>query len=102
MIKVGKYNKLEVLRAVSFGLYLGDGQGNDILLPKKYVPENTEIGDEVNVFVYLDGEHRPIATTLDPLIQRNEFGVLRVKQVSRVGAFLDWGLEKDLLVPFRE
>lgn len=102
MIKVGKYNRLKVLRAVNFGLYLGAEHEGDVLLPKKYVPEDTKLGQMITVFVYLDSEHRPVATTLHPKIQRNEFGVLQVKQVSRVGAFMDWGLEKDLLVPFRE
>lgn len=101
-MKIGTYNQLEVLRDTSVGLFLGDESGNEVLLPNKYVPANAKIGRTLDVFVYTDSEDRPIATTLRPLIQLGEFACLRVKDVSGVGAFLDWGLEKDLLVPFRE
>ncbi len=101
-MKIGVYNQLEVLRDTSVGLFLGDQSGNEVLLPNKYVPANAKIGKILDVFVYTDSEDRPIATTLRPLIQLGEFACLRVTDVSNVGAFLDWGLEKDLLVPFRE
>ncbi|MDW3194209.1 MAG: S1-like domain-containing RNA-binding protein [Cytophagales bacterium] len=101
-MKIGTYNQLEVLRDTSVGLFLGDESGNEVLLPNKYVPANAKIGKTLDVFVYMDSEDRPIATTLRPFIQLGEFACLRVKDVSGVGAFLDWGLEKDLLVPFRE
>lgn len=101
-MKIGEYNYLRVLRFTSVGLFLGDKDGNDILLPNKYVPERISIDDEIKVFVYKDSEDRPIATTLEPLIEVNQFASLKVKDVSHVGAFLEWGLEKDLLVPYRE
>ncbi len=85
-----------------FGMYLIDKEGNEVLLPNKYVPEDMLINDEIEVFVYNDSEDRMVATTLKPKIQRNEYGYLKVKEVNAFGAFLDWGLEKDLLVPFRE
>lgn len=103
MIEIGKYNRLTILRETKVGLFLGTrNEGEDILLPNKYVPKNFTIGEEVSVFVYLDHEERPVATTLDPYVLLNEFALLRVNYVNNVGAFLDWGLEKDLLVPFRE
>jgi len=102
MIKVGQYNKLEILRETSVGLFLGSNDGENILLPNKYVPENFDIGDEIEVFCYLDHEERPVATTLKPYITLNHFSLLQVKEVNQIGAFLDWGLEKHLFVPFRE
>ena len=102
MIKLGEFNTLEILRSTSVGLFLGDDEGNDILLPIKYMPETYEIGDKLNVFCYLDYEERPIATNIDPDVIVNEFQLLQVAEVNEVGAFLDWGLEKHLLVPFRE
>ena len=102
MIELGNYNTLEILRETSVGLFLGDGEGTDVLLPNKYVPESYEIGDELAVFCYLDYDERPITTTLIPHIIRNTFQLLRVVDVNNVGAFLDWGLEKHLLVPYRE
>ncbi len=101
-MKIGCYNTLEILRDTSVGLYLGDISGEEVLLPNKYVPSKFRKGEKLKVFVYLDSEDRPIATTLKPLVQLGEFACLRVKDVSKMGAFLDWGLEKDLLVPFRE
>ncbi len=101
-LQLGRFNSLEVLRDTSVGLFLGDQAGNEVLLPNKYVPVNAKKGKVLDVFIYTDSEDRPIATTLKPLIQLGEFACLRVKDVSNVGAFLDWGLEKDLLVPFRE
>lgn len=102
MIEIGKHNRLIVLRNTSVGLYLGDEEGQDILLPIKYIPEGIDINDEIDVFVYRDSEDRLIATTLEPRIQLNGFASLRVKDVNDFGAFLDWGLEKDLMVPYRE
>ena len=100
--ELGNYNTLKILRETAVGLFLGDDDVDDLLLPLKYVPNDFRIGDDINVFCYLDHEERPIATTLKPLIKRNSFGCLRVAEVNEFGAFLDWGLEKHLLVPFRE
>ena len=107
MIEIGKYNTLTILRDTKVGLFLGnpekDPEGiHDILLPNKYVPNEWEIGEEIIVFVYLDHEERPVATTLEPYILLNEFALLRVNYVNQVGAFMDWGMEKDILVPFKE
>ena len=109
MIEIGRINTLTALRETSVGYFLGDLSdrktqdfNNDILLPNKYVPDSLSIDDEIDVFVYTDSEDRPIATTLTPAIQRNEFASLKVVAVTSAGAFLDWGLEKDLLVPHRE
>jgi len=102
-MKLGEYNELEILRETSVGLYLGDEDDNDVLLPNKYIPETgAEIGDIINVFLYLDGEERLVATTIIPKIHLNEFAMLKVNGVNNIGAFMDWGLEKDLLVPFKE
>ena len=102
MIKIGEYNTLEILRDTEPGLFLGDEDGNDILLPNKYVPEQFEIGDDLEVFVYLDHEERPVATTLEPHIMPEEFALLRCNYTNEFGAFLDWNLEKDLFCPFKE
>src|SRR5699024_5787 len=102
MIKIGEYNTLKILRETEPGLYLGDEGEDVVLLPHKYKPEAYEIGDELTVFVYLDHEERPIATTLEPFIHLNTFSYLECKAVTEVGAFMDWGLEKQLFVPFKE
>lgn len=102
MIELGNYNTLKVLRSTSVGLFLGDEEGTEILLPNKYVPEDFEIDQEMEVFCYLDSAERPVSTTLKPKIIRNGFAYLEVVEVGAYGAFLDWGLEKHLLVPFRE
>ncbi|MEM9362600.1 MAG: S1-like domain-containing RNA-binding protein [Bacteroidota bacterium] len=102
MIELGNYNKLRVLRSTRIGLFLGDTDGTEVLLPNKYVPEDFEIDGELEVFCYLDNNERPIATTLKPFIKRGGFAYLEVKEIVPFGAFLDWGLEKHLLVPFRE
>lgn len=102
MIEIGKHNTLTILRTTSVGLYLGDEEGEDVLLPNKYCPETYDIGDELEVFVYHDHEERKVATNIHPKILMNEFAFLKVTDVNNVGAFLDWGLEKELLVPFRE
>ena len=102
MIKLGEYNKLTILRDTDPGLYLGDDEENVVLLPHKYKPEDFEIGDEIDVYVYLDNEERPIATTLDPFVTLNSFSYLYCSDVTDYGAFMDWGLEKQLFVPFKE
>jgi predicted RNA-binding protein (virulence factor B family) len=102
IIKLGDYNKLNVVKKVDFGLYLDGGKAGEILLPSRYVPEGTEIGDELNVFIYLDQEERVIATTEQPLAKVGDFAYLEVKWVNEYGAFLGWGLMKDLFCPFRE
>ena len=102
MIEIGHYNTLEILRETTVGLFLGDEEGEDVLLPNKYIPEEYEIGDMLEVFVYLDYDERKVATNIKPLIHMNEFALLQVAIVDEVGAFMDWGLEKQLLVPFRE
>lgn len=102
MIELGNYNNLEVLRDTSVGLFLGSDSGAEILLPNKYVPQTAKTGDVLKVFCYLDHEERPVATTLTPYVLRNQFALLKVVEVNKIGAFLDWGLEKHLLVPYRE
>ena len=102
MIELGRINNLEILRDTSVGLFLGDDEGNDVLLPNKYVPANYEIGDSIKVFCYLDYDERPVATSLEPDIMLGEFRLLQVAEVNEFGAFMQWGLEKHLLVPFRE
>ena len=101
-VKLGKYNQLEVVKTVDFGVYLNGGDDGEILLPSRYVPEGCKLGDVLNVFIYLDNEERLIATTLQPYVQVGEFACLEVAWVNEYGAFLDWGLMKDLFVPFRE
>lgn len=98
MVELGNYNELEIAREVDFGVYLTSEDG-DILLPAKYVPEGAKVGDFVRVFVYRDSEDRMIATNLEPYATVGEFAGLLCKDTSGFGAFLDWGLEKDLLVP---
>ena len=102
MVTIGKYNKLRIVKSVDFGLYLDGEEKGEILLPQRYVSENFKIGDEIEVFIYLDSEERPVATTLKPYAQIEEFAYLKVNWVNQYGAFLDWGLLKDLFVPFRE
>jgi len=102
MIKIGEYNTLTILRSTEPGLFLGDDEENDVLLPNRYVPETYEIGEKIEVFVYLDNEERPVATTDKPYITENEFALLRCNQVNKFGAFLDWGLVKQLFCPFKE
>ena len=102
MLKLGQYNTLTVTRRVDFGLYLDGGQEGDILLPQKYVPKGTQVGDELRVFIYLDQDERTIATTETPLAQVGDFACLECTWVNQYGAFLNWGLMKDLFCPFRE
>lgn len=99
MIKVGQFNKLMVVKEVPFGLYLDGKDWDQILLPNKYVPKGTKINDMLDVFIYFDSEDKIIATTQRPRAQLGHCAFLQVIDVNRVGAFLDWGLDKDLLVP---
>lgn len=101
-IELGKLNRLKVVKAVDFGMYLDGGDEGEILLPSRYVPDGCQLGDELEVFLYLDNEERLVATTLTPLVQVGEFAYLEVAWVNQYGAFLNWGLMKDLFVPFRE
>ena len=100
-LSLGRFNRLTIVRRAEQGLYLSGGP-EDILLPNRYVPDGAEIGDEIDVFVYLDNEERLIATTETPKAQVGDFAWLQVAWVNNFGAFLDWGLMKDLFVPFRE
>ena len=104
MALIGRFNSLQVTKHTDFGLYLDDGAGDEILLPKRYIPkdEPSEEGDWLNVFVYLDSEDRPIATTLKPKVEVGGFASLKVVEINRIGLFLDWGLPKDLLLPHSE
>lgn len=102
MTQLGQYATLEVVKIVDFGFYLDAGELGEILLPKRQIKEPPQVGDEVEVFIYLDSKDLPIATTKRPRAKVGDFAHLTVKDVGRFGAFLDWGLEKDLLVPFGE
>ena len=104
MLKLGQYQKLTIVKKVEFGVYLAEEQDMEkrVLLPAKQVPENAKTGDELEVFLYKDSKDRMIATTNQPKITLGGLAVLRVAQVGKIGAFLDWGLEKDLLLPFKE
>lgn len=101
MIELGKYNRLEVIKQVDFGVYL-DGGEEEILLPQKYIPERPAVGDTLSVFIYRDSEDRLIATTQQPLACVGDIALLKVVDTNRFGVFLDWGLEKDLMVPFSQ
>lgn len=102
MVEIGKYNRLKVVKMVDFGLYLDGGELGEILLPARYVPEGATVGAEIAVFLYLDSEERLVATTLRPKAVVGEFAWLQVAWANSHGAFLDWGLMKDLFVPFAE
>lgn len=102
MAILGRINPLKVVKEVDFGLYLDGGSDGEILLPKRYIPEGAQIGDTLSVFVYKDSEDRLVATTETPLAQVGSYASLRVTSVTDQGAFLDWGLMKDLFVPHRE
>lgn len=101
MLQIGVYHTLKIDRETKVGLFLVNAN-DDVLLPNKYVPNDITIGDDLTVFVYLDHEERPVATTLKPLITLNSFAVLKVNYINTFGAFLNWGMEKDLFVPFKE
>ncbi|OUS00830.1 GntR family transcriptional regulator [Flavobacteriales bacterium 33_180_T64] len=102
MIRIGDYNTLEILRESDQGLYLADAENNEVLLPNRYVPESFKIWDQIEVFVYLDNEERPVAVTDEPYVVRDDFALLRCNQVTNHGAFLDWGMVKELFCPFME
>ncbi|MGD0783285.1 MAG: S1-like domain-containing RNA-binding protein [Candidatus Aminicenantales bacterium] len=102
MADIGKYNTLKIVKFTDFGVYLDGSELGEILLPRRYVRGDLRPGDRVDIFLYLDSEDRLVATTEKPLAVVGEFAYLKVKAVNEVGAFLDWGLPKDLLVPFRE
>ena len=102
MVEIGRFNTLTVVKIVDLGIYLDGGERGEILMPKEYVPDNCFPDDEIKAFVYFDSEDRIIATTEVPYVQVGEFAFMKVVATSSVGAFLDWGLRKDLLVPFRE
>lgn len=102
MVKIGKISTLEVVKFTEQGAYLDGGPYGEILLPKRYVPESLSEGDDVEVFIYYDSEDRIVATTEKPFVKVGEFAPLEVVETTKFGAFLDWGLPKNLLVPFRE
>jgi predicted RNA-binding protein (virulence factor B family) len=102
MINIGEYNSLSILREKEPGLFLGDDEGNEVLLPNRYKPESFKIYDELEVFVYLDNEERLVAVTDRPYITRGEFALLRCNAVTKIGAFMDWGMVKELFCPFKE
>jgi predicted RNA-binding protein (virulence factor B family) len=102
MIKLGDYNTLHVVKRVDFGFYLDGGDEGEILLPKRYVPKGLNIGDDITVFIYLDQDEKLVATTQEPLAKVGEFAWLECAWTNEYGAFLNWGLMKDLFCPFRE
>ncbi len=102
MIKIGEYNTLTILRETDPGLFLADDDDNEVLLPNRYVPEEFKIWDKLDVFVYLDNEERLVAVTDKPYITKGEFALLRCNAVTKHGAFLDWGMVKELFCPFKE
>ncbi len=101
-MQIGKTQTLKVSRHAEAGVYLSDAEGTEVLLPNRYVPTPCRTGDDIEVFVYTDGEDRPIAATVKPYAEAGEFAFMTVKQVTDFGAFLDWGVMKDLLLPFSE
>lgn len=102
MLTLGVNHTLIIDRDTTPGLFLKNEAGDEVLLPNKYKPENYQEGDEIEVFVYLDHQERPVATTLNPYVKLDEFGYLKCAEINEIGAFLDWGLEKHLFVPFIE
>ncbi|HMB99977.1 MAG TPA: S1-like domain-containing RNA-binding protein [Flavobacteriaceae bacterium] len=102
MINIGEYNTLTILRSTEPGLFLGDGENNEVLLPNRYVPKEFNIWDKLEVFVYLDNEERLVAVTDKPYIKKGEFALLRCNAITKHGAFLDWGMVKELFCPFKE
>lgn len=101
-VRLGDYNRMTVVKSVDFGMYLDGGDEGEVLLPARYVPEGCKVGDELEVFVYLDNEERLVATTQKPFAKVGDFAYLEVAWVNEYGAFLNWGLMKDLFCPFRE
>ena len=102
MIEIGRFNNLKILRDTDPGLFLGDDEDNEVLLPNRYVPNDFEIDASIDVFVYLDNEERLVAVTDTPYIQKGDFALLRCNAINQYGAFLDWGLLKELFCPFKE
>ena len=103
MIKLGDYNTLRIVKRVDFGLYLDGGDEiGEVLLPQRYVTDSMKIGDEIEVFLYLDHDERIVATTEHPIAKVGEFAYLQCAWTNEYGAFLNWGLQKDLFCPFRE
>lgn len=102
MLYLGQFNELQILRFTSVGAYLGDEEGNDVLLPNRYVEPEFEIGQQIRVFLYLDHDERMVATTEKPFIELNTFAYLKAVETTHIGAFLDWGLIKHLFCPFKE
>ena len=102
MVEIGRTNKLRVVKEVEFGIYLDGEDLGEILMPKRYIPKGCKVDDIIEVFLYLDSDDRLIATTEKPYVEVDNFACLKVVDIAEVGAFLDWGLPKDLFVPFRE
>ncbi len=102
MAQIGQMNRLKVIKSLEFGLYVDAEDLGEVLVPKRYAPNNAEVGQMIDVFIYLDSQDRLVATTDKPLAYVGEVAYLRVNQVNRTGAFLDWGMPKDLMVPFAE
>ena len=104
MIRLGETQELEIVKIVDFGVYLACGQEKEerVLLPRKQVPQDSKIGDKIRVFIYRDSQDRMTATVREPLLQMGDVAELTVAQIGSIGAFLDWGLEKDLFLPFRQ
>lgn len=102
MIQLGEFHDLIMVRQTDHGVYLENEEGEEVLLPNKYVPEDWKEGEKINVFVYLDHEERPVAATLKPKIKLDQFAKLKCVEINKFGAFMDWGLEKHLFVPFKE
>ena len=102
MVEIGTYNKLQVVKQVEFGVYMDGGELDTILLPKRYVPQGCELGDWIDVFLYFDSDDLLIATTEKPKVQVGDCAMLTVVDINHAGAFMDWGLPKDLLVPYNE
>ncbi|MCF6299223.1 MAG: S1-like domain-containing RNA-binding protein [Thiomicrorhabdus sp.] len=102
MAQIGQMNRVKIVKSVEFGLYVDGGELGEVLLPTRYVPDTAEVGQMIDVFIYLDSQDRQVATTDKPLASVGEVVYLRVNQVNQTGAFLDWGMPKDLMVPFAE
>lgn len=102
MMEIGRFNRLKVLKTVDFGVYLNGKELGEILLPKRYIKSPLNEGDEIDAFIYTDSEDRLVATTEKPLAQEGDFAALHVVALTKVGAFMDWGLPKDLFIPFAE
>jgi uncharacterized protein len=102
MVNIGKINKMRVVKQLDFGMYLDGEELGEILMPTRYIPKGLQVEELVDVFLYLDSEDRLLATTETPYAMVDDFALLKVTSVNQIGAFLDWGLPKDLLVPFNQ